>query len=49
MSVSHFGHLAIQIAFLKFVELQYVTPLSSTSKSLPIHSNLTFLIFYIMF
>ena len=51
MPLSHFGQLAIHIAFVNFVELQYddVTPLSSTSKSVPIHSNLKLLIFYTMF
>ena len=33
----------------KFIQLQHVITLSSTSKSLPIHSNLTLHICYVMF
>ena len=48
MPLSHFGQQAI-IASVNFTQLQHVVPLSSTSKSLPIHSNLTFHICYIIF
>ena len=49
ISLSYFGKQVIHIAFLNFIQLQYVVLLGSTSKSLPIHSNLTFHICYIMF
>ena len=46
--LSYFGKQVIHIAFLNFIQLQYVVLLGSTSKSLPIHCNLTLHICYIM-
>ncbi len=45
----YFLQQALHVAFLNFIQLQYVVPLSCTNKSLPIHSNLTLHICYIMF
>jgi len=49
MPLNYFGKQVIHVAVLIFIQLQYDVPLSSTSKSLPIHSNLTLHICYIMF
>jgi len=49
MPLSYFGQQVVHIAFLNLIKLQNVVPLSSTSKSVPIHSNLTLHIFYIIF
>jgi hypothetical protein len=49
MPISHFAQQVTHKTFVKFIPLQYVLPLSSTSKSLSIHSNLTLHIPYITF
>jgi hypothetical protein len=47
---SHFQQQAIHNMFVNFIHLQYVFSLTSTSKSLAIHSHLTLHIcYYIMF
>ena len=49
MPLSYFGQQVIHVASLNFIQLQYNVPLSSTSQSIPTHSNLTLHICYIMF
>jgi hypothetical protein len=39
MHISHFGQQAIHMTFVKFIQLQYVLPLSGTSRQLSIHST----------
>lgn len=41
VSLNHFVQQAIHITFVNFIQPQYVLPLTTTSKSLAIHSNLT--------